>query len=102
MNRVRPCSLGLGGADMKTVVKFGVRGGRHCDCHIEPTTKAGNLLASRLAFVFGAKEGTGKFSVRKESPRQSWESSTHFVSVSLLDGNARGPASNKLWPKPYV
>ena len=32
--------------------------------------------------------------------RESWQSPTHYVCVSKLDGVARGPASATLWRKP--
>ena len=32
-------------------------------------------------------------------PRKAWQSSTHFVSLSLLDGEMRGPSSAELWSK---
>lgn len=81
---------------MKTVVEFGVRGGRLVENQVMPNIRAGNQLADRIAFVLGAVDST-KFTVRKGSPRQSWQSSTHFVSVSLLDDAPRGPASASLW-----
>jgi len=81
---------------MKTVVEFGVRGGRYCDCQIMPSAREGNRLAHRLAFVFGAQDTDARFTVCRQSPRQSWQSATHFVSVSLIDDAPRGPATPKL------
>jgi hypothetical protein len=61
-----------------------------------PSVKAGNDLAHRLAFVFGAQDTEARFTVRRQSPRQSWQSATHFVSVTLLDDAPRGPATPEL------
>lgn len=71
---------------MKTIVEFGIRGGRWSK-HVCPTIKAGTELANKLAYVFGL--GGGLY-VKHGCPRMSITSSTHFVSLSLLDGESRG------------
>jgi hypothetical protein len=77
---------------MKAIVEFGVRGGKHTK-HVCPNAKQAANLAASMAFVFGETCGASResyFDVSRSSPRVSWQSSTHFVSVSLLDGVPRG------------
>ena len=89
---------------MKVVLEFGVRGGQLAEAIQLPTQKLGAEMAANLVRIFtnnqsnpmGSQE---KWNVRKDLPRKSWQSSTHFVSLSILDDVARGPASAKLWKK---
>lgn len=81
---------------MKAVLEFGIRGSYH-DSAVIPTTKLAAQLASGIARVLMAKECTTNFLVTRQSPRITLTSSEHFVSVSLLDGQDRGPASSNLW-----
>lgn len=84
---------------MRAIVEFGVRGER-CSQHVFPTAKAAGEFAAKLSYVFGRDrscwQGTADpsksedFRVSRRSPRVSWQSSTHYVSVSLLDGVPRG------------
>lgn len=76
---------------MKVIVEFGVRGGRNTS-HVCPTAKAASNLAASLAFVFGMTASRERdFLVRRDTPRRSVVSSSHFVAVSLLDDVTRGP-----------
>jgi hypothetical protein len=90
---------------MKTVLEFGVRGGQLAEAIILPTQKAGAEMAANLVRVFSNNQANtmtlnGAWSLGAgRIPRKSWQSSTHFVSLSLLDGIMRGPASAKLWKK---
>jgi hypothetical protein len=85
---------------MKTVLEFGVRGGTCIEATVFPTYKLAALMALNLVRVFKNDPSfKADFTVSKKQPRISWQSSTHFVSVSLLDGVMRGPASAKLWKK---
>jgi hypothetical protein len=86
----------------KCVVEFGVRGGNHCDNFVLPTYALGEELATKLVFVLSENpDNTPKseFFNLKTSPRMSWTSSTHYVSLSRLDGVPRGPATPDLWRK---
>ncbi|WP_146123000.1 hypothetical protein [Burkholderia multivorans] len=78
---------------MKAIVEFGVRGDRHSKT-VFPTAKAASEFAYKIAFVFGRDPSRDNdlnaFKVGRGSPRCSWQSSTHFVSVSILDGVPRG------------
>jgi hypothetical protein len=92
---------------MKYVIEFGVRGGAHTDSLIVPTRKLAERLARNLVMVFkndphadGAR--ACDWQLTPECEGQTWQSSTHFVSVSKLDGVMRGPASAALWRKPTV
>lgn len=86
---------------MKVVVEFGVRGGRYFDNLVCDSARKGADLAYRLAYVSGRDaQKRDDFLVSRGQPRISWQSATHFVSVSVLDGVARGPAACKLWVKP--
>lgn len=90
---------------MKCVLEFGVRGGNYTETKIIPTQKLGAELAAALVHVFSDPTRNSlsargaQWKLRKNTPRKSWQSSTHFVSLSLLDGEMRGPASAKLWKK---
>lgn len=90
---------------MKAVLEFGVRGGQLCESLVVPSLTLGAELASNMVRVFtndqanpAAKRDVWKLA--KHHPRQTWQSSTHFVSLSVLDGVPRGPASAGLWKKP--
>ena len=93
---------------MKVVLEFGVRGGPFAEAIQLPTQKAGMEIASNLVRVLSNNQHnpmalSGAWSLRAGSvPRKSWQSSTHFVSLSLLDGIDRGPASASLWKKDNV
>lgn len=85
---------------MKYVVEFGVRGGAHTDNLVVPTKKLALALASGLVRVFLNDPCTQEFwaaAKGRQTRRASWTSSAHFVSISPLDGVARGPASTELW-----
>jgi hypothetical protein len=89
---------------MKTVLEFGVRGGPLAEAVVLPTQKLGAEMAANLVRVLSGNQDTlsgrkAQWNVQKDLPRKSWQSSTHFVSLSVLDGVARGPASAKLWKK---
>ncbi|NUX98749.1 hypothetical protein [Paraburkholderia youngii] len=76
---------------MKAIVEFGVRGDRWSQ-QVCDSAKAAAHLACGLSHVFGMS-GPNRdkyWSVSRKQPRVSWQSSTHFVSVSILDGEPRG------------
>lgn len=88
----------------KYVIEFGVRGGAHVDNIILPSQALARKLAASLVMVFSDSPGSPSSNEREwrmadNCPRLSWTSSTHFVSVSKLDGVARGPASPQLWKR---
>lgn len=85
---------------MKYVVEFGVRGGAHTDNLVVPTQKLAKELAHSLVMVFLNDPCTQEFrdfAKGRKVHRAGWTSSTHFVSISALDGVSRGPASTELW-----
>lgn len=88
---------------MKYCVEFGNRGGAHVDNLVVPTCKAAVALASRLVLVFTNDPHNVAASEMAwpayKAPRITWQSQTHFVAVSRLDGKDRGPAAADLWPK---
>ena len=90
---------------MKYVIEFGVRGGAHTENLIVPTRKLAEELARKLVLVFTndphhhAAAPTA-WLLPAHCPRQTWQSSTHYVSMSKLDGVPRGPASANLWRTP--
>lgn len=90
---------------MQYVVEFGVRGGAHTDTLVVPTRKLAEELARKLVLAFTNDPhhpAAAPMSWRAPNacPRQSWQSATHYICVSKLDGVARGPASAILWRKP--
>ncbi len=92
---------------MKVVLEFGVRGGQLAESLVLPTQKLGAEMASNLVRVFSNNQANpmgdkNRWSVRKDLPRKSWQSSTHFVALSVLDDVPRGPASARLWKKENV
>lgn len=85
---------------MKYVVEFGVRGGAHTDNLVVPTQKLAKELAHSLVTVFLNNPYTPdfrEFAKGRKVQRVAWNNDTHFVSISPLDGVARGPASATLW-----
>ena len=86
---------------MKAVLEFGVRGGYHTDNVILPNAKLAQQIALNIARSYGGPDTLtlSDFRVGVKCSRASWSSSTHFVSVSALDGVMRGPASSTLWKK---
>lgn len=87
------------------VLEFGVRGGAHTENVIVPTRKLAEQLARQLVMVFkndphAKGAGARDWTFDKYTRRQTWQSSTHFVALSKLDGVPRGPAAAVLWRKP--
>lgn len=85
---------------MKYVLEFGRKGGFHNDNIILPTLKMGMHLAASLVCTFenDAFACTPQQWVDHRA-RSTWESETHFVALSQLDGRPRGSASAGLWRK---
>ncbi len=90
---------------MKCVVEFGVRGGAHTESLTLPTQALASQLARGLVAAFtndihskGATQDDWDMS--RFAARRTWQSATHFVAISKLDGVPRGPASAGLWRKP--
>lgn len=87
---------------MKYCLEFGVKGGAHTDNCILSTIKESSKVAASLVYVLtknypDALTNAKEWKVNKRVPRVTWENSTHFVALSILDGIPRGPASAKLW-----
>ena len=89
---------------MKYVLEFGVKSGFHVENVILPSLKLGMQLASGMVCTFA----NDSFSCTPQQwipqhpvsvKRMQWESATHFVALSKLDGVDRGPASAVLWRK---
>jgi hypothetical protein len=93
------------GPSMKYVIEFGVRGGAHTENLIVPTQKLAQEIARKLVLAFTndphhPAAAPIAWHFPRACPRQTWQSPTHYVSVSKLDGIMRGPASATLWRKP--
>jgi len=73
---------------MKVLLRYGIRGGRNSEVII-PDEKSAQILAHGLSFVFGRDGENKDWKISKKSPRVSWESSTYFVSIQLLDKNGK-------------
>lgn len=89
----------------KYCLEFGVRGGAHTDNVVIPTRALAEKLARCLVMTFkNDPHATGATArdwvMGKHCARQTWQSSKHFVSITRLDGGARGPAAAGLWRKP--
>lgn len=82
---------------MNYVLEFGNRGGLHTSNQIINSKKCAMQLAKSLVMVFSNNHPSFDFNVSKSNPRISWSSSTHFVSLSVLDDIPRGSASSTLW-----
>ena len=86
---------------MKFVLEFGIRGGFHNQGVVIPTGKLASLLASGFVYTSGGAYEIGSvasdWNMLKGIYRKTWQSKTHFVAVSKLDGVMRGPASTNLW-----
>ena len=92
---------------MKTVLEFGVRGGQFAEFIILPSQALGAQMASNMVRVFSNNQqhtyaNKKQWRVGNKMPRRSWASSTHFVALSILDGEPRGLASAQLWKKDNV
>lgn len=86
---------------MKTCVEFGLKDGVFSPSNILPTIKLGQKLAAELVWVLSqGKESHASdehyWAVSKAIPRIEWQSDTHFVILSVLDGEPRGPGYPKV------
>jgi len=84
----------------KVVLEFGIRGGYHIDNAVIPSAQLAGKLAAGLINTFSGDDSqisSADWVVSRKMPRKSWTSNTHFVSVTRLDGVARGSASASLW-----
>ena len=87
---------------MQYVIEFGVRGGAHTENLVVPTRKLAQEIARKLVLVFTndpyhPAAAPNEWRMPAACARETWQSATHYVSVSKLDGVARGPASAQLW-----
>ena len=87
---------------MKAILEFGRRGGRHVDNLVFPSKKLALQTADALVMVFSEEPGSKRtrFRLDPTQPRATWQSATHFVSVTVFDGVLRAPASAELWKEP--
>ena len=90
---------------MKYCLEFGVRGGAHTENLILPTRDLAENMARKLVMVFENDPHAIGATLRdwlfdKHTKRMTWQSETHFIAVSKLDGVMRGAASAGLWRKP--
>ena len=89
---------------MKAVIEFGNRGGAHIENLVLPSVKLAIKTACAIGMMltndpFGIPARNGYWVVNKNHPRATWQSETHFIAVSILDGVERGCASAGLWRK---
>ena len=89
---------------MKVILEFGNRGGAHTDNLIFPNAKLAIKTACAIImtlnndpYTIGANNGY--WLLNSKHPRATWQSETHFVAVSILDGIERGCATASLWRK---
>lgn len=86
---------------MRYALEFGIRGAYHKENLAIPTHKLASSLASALVCASGGVYEKGSCSADWNMPegvyRKAWQSKTHFVAISKLDGVMRGPASGELW-----
>lgn len=93
---------------MKVVLEFGVLGGQFAESIILPTQALGAQMAANIVRVFSNNQQQNTSADKKQwqvggnIPRRSWTSSTHFVALSILVDEPRGPASAQLWKKNNV
>jgi len=91
-------------ATKRYIVEFGVRGGAHIDNLNLPNRSVAARLAASLVAVF-LNDSTAPdaqvpgWHLPYHCPRKSWQSSTHFVSITRLTDSELGPASTSLWRK---
>ena len=90
---------------MKYVIEFGVRGGAHTENLTVPTRALAQEIARKLVLVFTndphhPAAACNEWRMPPACVRETWQSPTHYVSVSKLDGVMRGPASAALWRRP--
>ena len=87
---------------MKYIIEFGNKGGAHTDNIQVPSAKLASQLASGLVNSFEndpRSSNAEEWRFPKNYGRMTWESETHFVAISKLDGKLRGAASAGLWRK---
>lgn len=89
---------------MKCVIEFGNRGGSHIDNLIFPNVKLAVKTACAIGAMitndpFASPARNGFWLINKNNPRRIWQSKTHFIAISILDGVERGCASAGLWHK---
>lgn len=89
---------------MKYCLEFGVRGGAHTENQVFSTWKSAAHMAASLAAIFqndpcaiGAT--VQQWYLHPSESRATWQTETHFIALSKLDGVMRGPASAGLWRK---
>lgn len=86
---------------MKHVLEFGTRRGQYTDNIVLPNRATAMNVAANLARVLSGNTDAGRgfvhYASSRAEPRTVWQSNTHFIAVSALDGIPRGPASAVLW-----
>src|SRR5688572_25246530 len=76
---------------MKTCLEFGVRGGQLEESIVLPSIKLGMRLAASIMRTYKNESVSPTyFALNKHDVRITWQSDTHFVSLSMLDGIPRG------------
>lgn len=95
---------------MKYCLEFGIRGGQTRDNLVLTSRTLAVSLASDLVRMFtntnnstvpGVTVEAWLYPLRKNATRVYWQSPTHFVIISRLDGVDRGAAAAKLWEKSH-
>lgn len=85
---------------MKYILEFGNKGGAYCDNIQVPSAKLAAQMACALVNSFEndpRSSNAEEWRFPRKYGRTTWESETHFVAISKLDGRIRGAASAGLW-----
>lgn len=89
---------------MKWALEFGNRGGAHTENQVMASGKVASKMAAALVATFendthASGAHVQSWATYKHVVRLTWQSETHFVAISRLDGVPRGPAAPGLWRK---
>ena len=89
---------------MKFMLEFGNRGGAHTDNVVLPTEKLAVGMAARLVMVFqndphAIGASTQSWWFPRNHRQATWQSATHFVALTKLDGRNTGGKAGALWRK---
>lgn len=87
---------------MRYVIEFGCRKGAYTEnLQLQTSSLAARTAAAFIRGVINSVSAPGTsesdWKMPKDVVRLAWQSPTHFLALSKLDGVMRGPASTKLW-----